>query len=179
MDRSKRFDFNKCASNSSKVRLEYPKELRELHIVHLKGETEIRWNRNQKRNFVWLSTKDCYLYNIPIGNVKKLLPNFFDKEKYVAYYENLKLKTRIKTKKNTSRIKIQSITLVKTVYWIQHTKKNRSRQKIETKMEINELMYKLINNAVYCKVMENVRNRIDVNLVNNKKGYLKCTSKPR
>ena len=46
-------------------------------------------------------------------------------------------------------------------------------------MEINELMYKLINNAVYCKAMENVRNRIDVNLVNNKKGYLKCTSKPR
>ena len=46
-------------------------------------------------------------------------------------------------------------------------------------MEINELMYKLINNVVYCKAMENVRNRIDVNLVNNKKGYLKCTSKPR
>ena len=173
----KESDFNKCASNSSKVCLEYPKELRELHIVHLKGEIEIRWNRNQKRNVVWLSTKDCYLYNIPIGNVKKLLPNSL--WKLVTHYENLKLKTRIKTNKNTSRIKIQSITLVKTIYWIQHTKKNRSRQKIETKMKINELMYKLINNAVYCKAMENVRNRIDVNLVNNKKGYLECTSKPR
>ena len=31
------------------------------------------------------------LYNIPIGNVKKLVPNFFDKEKYVIYHENLKL----------------------------------------------------------------------------------------
>ena len=30
-------------------------------------------------------------YNIPIGNVKKLLPNFFDKGKYVIHYENLPL----------------------------------------------------------------------------------------
>ena len=29
------------------------------------------------------------IYNIPTGNVKKLKPNFFDKEKYVIYYENL------------------------------------------------------------------------------------------
>ena len=31
------------------------------------------------------------IYNILIGNVKKLVPNFFDKEKYVIHYENLQL----------------------------------------------------------------------------------------
>ena len=31
------------------------------------------------------------LYKIPIANVKKLVPNFFDKEKYVIHYENLQL----------------------------------------------------------------------------------------
>ena len=30
-------------------------------------------------------------YNIPISNVKKLVPNFFHKEKYVIHYENLQL----------------------------------------------------------------------------------------
>ena len=35
------------------------------------------------------------LYNISIGNVKKLVPNFFDKEKYVIHYENLKLYLRL------------------------------------------------------------------------------------
>ena len=35
------------------------------------------------------------LYNIPIGNVKKLVPNLFDKEKYVIHYENLKLYLRL------------------------------------------------------------------------------------
>ena len=36
------------------------------------------------------------LYNIPIGNVKKLVLNFFDKENYVI---TTLLETRIKTKK--------------------------------------------------------------------------------
>ena len=31
------------------------------------------------------------LYCIPIANVKKLMCYFFDKEKYVIHYENLKL----------------------------------------------------------------------------------------
>ena len=47
------------------------------------------------------------LYNIVIGNVKTLVPNFFDKEKYVLHL----LETRIKTKKNMSRVRIQSITM--------------------------------------------------------------------
>ena len=30
-------------------------------------------------------------YNIPIGNVKKLVPNLLDKERYAIPYENLQL----------------------------------------------------------------------------------------
>ena len=39
------------------------------------------------------------LYSISIANVKKLVPNIFDKKK-------VRLKTRIETKKKTSRIRI-------------------------------------------------------------------------
>ena len=41
------------------------------------------------------------LYNIPISNAKKLVPNLFDNEKYVIHYENLKLylKLGLKLKK--------------------------------------------------------------------------------
>ena len=38
--------------------------------------------------------------------------------------------------------------------------------------------YKLINNAVYRKKMKSLRNRIYVELVSNKKDYLKLTFKP-
>ena len=39
-------------------------------------------------------------------------------------------------------------------------------------------LYKLMNNAVYGKAIENLRNRIDVKILSNKKDYLKWASKP-
>ena len=45
--------------------------------------------------------KVAELYNIPIGNVDKLVSDLLDKEKCMIHYENLKnlLETRIRTKK--------------------------------------------------------------------------------
>ena len=39
-------------------------------------------------------------------------------------------------------------------------------------------LYKLVNSAVCGKIMENLRNRIDVKFVSNKKDHVKWTSKP-
>ena len=130
----KEFDLDKYSSNSSKwcflqeVDLEYPKELRELHNDYPLAPDKIEIKRELLSDY---QLKIADRYNIPIGNVKKLVPNFFDKEKYVIHYENLQLYLRLglKLKKNTSRIRIQSISMAKTICWIQHTKKNRSRKK--------------------------------------------------
>ena len=35
------------------------------------------------------------LNNISIGNVEKLVPNYFDKEKYVIQYENVQIYLRL------------------------------------------------------------------------------------
>ena len=80
----------------------------------------------------------------------------------------------------TLRSRTQSITMVKTIYWIQHKQKNRSRKNGE---KDGKVLHKLINNAVYGrkkkkKKKKNLRNRIDVKLVNNENNYLKCTLKP-
>ena len=39
-------------------------------------------------------------------------------------------------------------------------------------------LHKLVNNTIYGKTMENLRNRINVKLGNNEKDYLNCSSKP-
>ena len=40
------------------------------------------------------------LYNFHIGNVKKLIPNFFDEENYVLNYEDLQFYLRLGLKLN-------------------------------------------------------------------------------
>ena len=84
--------MNKYTSNSSKgcvleVNLEYPKELREIHNDYPLTPDEIEI----KREMLSDSQLKIDLYNIPVGNVKRLVPNFFDKEEYVIHYENLQL----------------------------------------------------------------------------------------
>ena len=72
--------------------------------------------------------KIANLYNIPIGNVKKLVPNFFDNEIYVIHYENLQLylKLGLKFKKNTWHIRIQS-------QWLKQYVEFNTQQRKETK----------------------------------------------
>ena len=78
----KEFDLNKCTSNSSKgcilgVDLEYPKELRELHNDYPLAPDKIETKREMLSDY---QLKITDLYNILIGNVKKLVPNFLIKK---------------------------------------------------------------------------------------------------
>ena len=77
---SKEFDLNRYTSNSSKgcvleVDLEYPKELHELHNDLPLAPDKIEIKREMLSRY---QVKIADLYNIPIGNVKKLVPNLFD-----------------------------------------------------------------------------------------------------
>ena len=85
--------MNKYTSNTSKgcvleVDLEYHKELRELCNGCPLAPDKIEIKREMLFEYQ-LKTAD--LCDIPNGNVKKLAPNFFEKENYVHHYENLQL----------------------------------------------------------------------------------------
>ena len=93
----KEFHLNKYTSNSLKgcaleVDLEYSKELHELHNDYPLAPDKIEIKREM---LCGCQLKTVDLYNIPIGNFKILVPNYFDKEQYVLYYENLQLYLRL------------------------------------------------------------------------------------
>ena len=93
----KEFDLNKYIGNSSKgfvleVDLEYLKELRELNNDCSLTPNRIEIKREILSNYQLMIDG---FYNITIGNVKKLVPNFFDNENYVLYYENLQIYLRL------------------------------------------------------------------------------------
>ena len=85
--------MNRYASNILKgcvldADLEYPKELCKLYNDYSLTPDKIEI-REKKLSIYQLLIAD--FHNIPISNVKKLAPNFFDKEKFVLHYKNLKL----------------------------------------------------------------------------------------
>ena len=68
------------------VDLEYPKELHQLYNDYPLAPDKIEIKEEMLSNYQ-LQIAD--FYDIPIGNVKKLVPNFFVKEKYVLNCEIL------------------------------------------------------------------------------------------
>ena len=78
---SKEFDLNKYISNNSKgcvleIDLKYPKELRESYNDYPLAPDKIKIKREILSEY---QLKIADLYNISIGNIKRLNPNFFDK----------------------------------------------------------------------------------------------------
>ena len=75
--------MNKYIRNSLKgcvleAYLEYPKNFRELHNDYPLAPYKIEIKREMSSDY---QLKIADLYNIPIGNVKKIEFNFFDKGK--------------------------------------------------------------------------------------------------
>ena len=85
------------------------------------------------------------------------------------------LETRIKTKK------IHRVLEFNQSQWLKPYTEFNIQKRIGAEKNDNKdgkPLCKLMNNAIYGKTMENLRNRINVKLTKNEKDYLKCTSKP-
>ena len=133
------------------VDLEYPKNLHDLHNDYPLAPEQIMVNK-----------------------VSKLIPNLGDKKKYVLHYENLKqyLKLGLKLTHIHNGIKFKESP------WLEKYISLNTKLRTEAKNEFEKDFFKLMNNAVFGKTMENIRNRVDIKLVNNKKQAEKLSAKP-
>ncbi len=132
------------------VDLEYPDELHDLHNEYPLAPEKLK-----------------------IGEVDKLVPNLNNKTKYVLHYETLKLYLRLGLKLTKIH---RGITFEERDFMKKYIKLNTDmRTKGTTDFEKD--FYKLMNNSVFGKTMENVRNRVNVKLVTNEKALGKLAKK--
>ena len=108
-----------------------------------------------------------------VGGIFKLIPNLKDKEKMVLDGRNLKLflSLGMKLKKIWRGIEFREEAFMKP--FIEWNTKLRTAAKNDFEKEL----FKLASNAVYGKTMENVRNRINMKLVNDRKKKAKYVKK--
>ena len=133
------------------VDLEYPKDLHDLHNDYPLAPEQIVVNK-----------------------VSKLIPNLGDKKKYVLHYENLKqyLKLGLKLTHIHRGIKFKESP------WLEKYISLNTKLRTKAKNEFEKNFFKLMNNSVFGKTMENIRNRVDIKLVNDKKRAEKLSAKP-
>ena len=157
------------------VDLEYPTELHDLHNDYPLAPEVM----NVKANM--LSEKQVEIYKLINGSkepkdekTKKLILNLNDKSKYVVHIRTLQfyLKHGLKLKKIHRAIKFEQKEILKPYIEFNTEKRKNARNDFEKDI------FKLLNNAVFGKTMEDKRKHLDFEKVSDERRFMKCVNNP-
>ena len=170
-------DWNENDDNAYilEVDLHYPNELHDLHSDYPLAPE----NMNVKEEYLSEHQKELHRHYYNGKEAKnektpKLILNLKDKVNYVVHIKALQyyLNKGMKLKEIKRAVKFKQRTWLKP--WIDFSTGKRK----EAKSDFEKDMFKLMNNAVYGKTMENVRNHIDYELVATEQRMMKCVNNP-
>ena len=171
-----KINLGKYTENSEKglileVDLEYPQELHDLHNDYPLGPEKVKVKEDMISDYCKKIKKK---FNISTGLVHKLIPTLSNKEKYVLHYHNLQLYLNLGLKLK----KVHRVLEFNQSPWLKQYIDFNTQKRTNAKNSFEKDFFKLMNNSVFGKTMENLRKRVDVRLVTSKEKLSKLASKP-
>ena len=136
--------------------LEYPAELHELH-----NDYPLAPERLKVKNEWLFGYQTNLLEDDNILNTEKLVPNLMVKTKYVLHYRNLQLYLSLGMKPK----KIHRILEFNESPWMEPYIRMNTEFRKKSKSAFEKDFYKLMNNSVFGKTMENLRKLVDIKVV--------------
>ena len=128
--------------------LEYPAELHDAHNAYPLAPERMAIPKE------WMSE---YQHNLLGAGVEKLVPNLRDKERYVVHYRNLQLYLSLGMRLKRVR---RALRFEQSPWMKPYIRMNTELRKKATN-DFEKDLYKLMNNSVFGKMMENLRKRVD------------------
>ena len=153
------------------VDLEYPDELHDLHNDYPLAPEKVKVERDMLSTYC---KKIAEKFNMSSGLVEKLIPTLGYKEKYVLHYRNLQLYLDLGMKLK----KVHRALEFNQSPWLKEYIDFNTVKRANAKNSFEKDFFKLMNNSVFGKTMENLRKRVDVKLVTDEKKLLKWVSRP-
>ena len=153
------------------VDLEYLKELHDLHNDYPLAPEKMKVTKEILSQYCESIREK---FNISIGQENKLIPTLNKKEKYVLHYRNLQLYTGLGLKVK----KVHRVLEFNQSLWLKQYMDFNTEKRTQAKNSFEKDFFKLMNNSVFGRPMENLRKRVDVKLVTDEKKLMKLTSKP-
>ena len=153
------------------VDLEYPDELHDLHNDYPLAPEKVKVERDMLSTYC---KEIANKFNMSSGLVHKLIPTLGGKEKYVLHYRNLQLYLDLGMKLK----KVHRVLEFNQSPWLKEYIDFNTSKRTNAKNSFEKDFFKLMNNSVFGKTMENLRKRVDVKLVTDEKKLLKWVSRP-
>ena len=109
-----------------------------------------------------------------VNKVEKLIPNLNDKKNYVIHHETLKLYLSLGLKLTKIH---RGITFEESA-WLKPYIDLNTNLRAKATNDFEKDFFKLMNNSVFGKTMENIRNRLDIRLVTRESQAKRLTCRP-